>query len=119
MLKNAIEQTALYGVLLVLLALMVLFGIATAEKGVNSLVGTDDPKALAVQSTTDGEVDLKILGKHVSGTKLPWSDELSHSLEGRKSAVADTVDEVSMNIGTWMQARAKSALGKLQEWVLQ
>ncbi|ARU62002.1 hypothetical protein CBW65_14060 [Tumebacillus avium] len=119
MLKNAIEQTALYGVLLVLLALMVLFGIATAEKGVNSLVGTDDPQALAVQSTKSGEVDLKILGKNVPGTKVPWADELSNSLEGRESAVADTLDEVSMDIGTWMQAGAQSVLGKLEEWVLK
>jgi hypothetical protein len=119
MLKFMMEQTALYGVLLVILALLILFGIATAEKGVNSLVGTDDPQALAIQSTSEGEVDLKILGKQVSGTKLPWADELSDSLEGRESAVADALDAVSMEIGTWMQAGAQTVLGKVKDLLLQ
>ncbi|MFD2172144.1 DUF3679 domain-containing protein [Tumebacillus lipolyticus] len=115
--RRAIEGAALYGVLLVLLATMILFGIVTAEKGVNSLVGADDPQALAIQSTTNGEVDLKILGKQVTGTKVPWGDQLSDALEGGESVVADTLDQVSLTIGSWMQTGAKSVLGKLQEWV--
>jgi hypothetical protein len=112
-LKSMVEHTAVYGVLLVMLTVMVIFGITTAEKGVNSLVGTDDPQALVVKSTTKGDVDLKILGKEVTTTKPSWSQELSRDLEGQQSSVADGMDSVSVNVGTWMQAGAKKLLDSL------
>jgi hypothetical protein len=115
--RSKIEQTAVYSVLLGILAMVVLFGIATAEKGINSLVGTDDPQALAVERPKKGEVELKVLGKNMSTTQLPWSDQLSDQLEGKESIAADLVDGASMKIGTWMQAGAQKVLGSLSEWV--
>lgn len=112
--KSILEHTAVYGVLVVMLAMMIIFGISTAEKGVNSLVGTNDPQALAIKSTTKGEVDVKILGKDVVATKPAWSKELSQNLEGQQSHVADSMDGVSVQVGTWMQAGAKKLLDMIQ-----
>lgn len=115
--RKLIEQSAVYGILLVILALMVLFGISTAEKGVNSLVGTDDPQALVVKSTGNGAVDVKILGKDLSGQQLPWADQVSRQIEGGHSAVGTAVDDASLTIGTWLQAGSQKVLGKLTDWM--
>lgn len=115
--RTLIEQTAVFGSLLVILALMILFGISTAEKGVHSLVGTDDPQALVVKSTGNGEVDVKILGKDMSGTQLPWAEQVSRQMEGGNSAVGAAVDDASLTIGTWLQAGSQKVLGKLTEWM--
>jgi hypothetical protein len=119
MVRSKIEQTAVYSVLLGILAMVVLFGIAAAEKGINSLTGTDDPQALAVQSPKKGEVELKVLGKNVSTTQLPWSDQLSDNLEGKESTAAGLMDGASMRLGDWMQAGAQKVLGSLNEWFNQ
>ncbi|PWK08384.1 DUF3679 domain-containing protein [Tumebacillus permanentifrigoris] len=114
--KSMLEHTAVYGVLLIMLALLVIFGISTAEKGVNSLVGTNDPQALVIKSGPRGDVDLKILGKDVktgTSTKPSWSQELSQDLEGQQSTVADGLDSASVNMGTWMQTGAKKLLDSL------
>ena len=114
--KTVIEQSVVYGILLVMLALMILFGISTAEKGVNSLVGTDDKQALVIKSTPQGQMDVKILGKDMSGTKLPWSEQVSRNLDGKDSSVGSAVDDASMSVGTWMQAGAQKVLQTLTDW---
>ncbi|KEO83773.1 DUF3679 domain-containing protein [Tumebacillus flagellatus] len=111
-LKSMVEQSAVYGVLVVMLALMIIFGISTAEKGVNSLVGTDDKEALVVKND-QGDVDLKILGKDVKATKPAWSQELSRDLESQQSTVGSGMDSASISIGTWMETGAKKVLDSL------
>ncbi|MBL0388387.1 DUF3679 domain-containing protein [Tumebacillus sp. ITR2] len=110
--KTILEQSAVYGVLLVMLALLVIFGISSAEKGVNSLVGTNDKQALAIKNE-QGDVDLKILGKDVKATKPSWSQELSHDIENQQSSVGSGVDTASISIGTWMETGAKKLLDSL------
>jgi hypothetical protein len=127
--RQSIEQTAVYGILLIMLALLILFGIATAEKGVNSLVGTNEGQAVAVSTTPQPapqlaskterakvKTELNVVGKDQSGTAPSWSRQLSHNLEGKDSAVADVLDHVSLNAGTWMQAGAKKLLGVIGGW---
>ncbi|MGZ6525560.1 MAG: hypothetical protein ACXVDB_10700, partial [Tumebacillaceae bacterium] len=118
--RQAIEQTAVYGILLIMLVLLILFGITTAEKGVNSLTGASDSQAVAVNTTPQpapkAKSDLKIVGKDQRGTEPPWSQQLSHNLEGRDSSVAEILDNVSLNAGTWMQAGAKKLLGVIGGW---
>jgi hypothetical protein len=111
--KSGLEQTAVYGGLLILLAMMILFGIAAAEKGIQSLVGTDDPEALVVKSAPSGEVKVKILGKDMSGTEKPWAEQLSRKLDEQDSRVAQTADSLSIQIGTWMEAGSRKVLESL------
>ncbi|MCX7570803.1 DUF3679 domain-containing protein [Tumebacillus sp. DT12] len=115
--RSLMEQTAVYGILMVMLALMVLFGIQSAEKGIQSLTGSDDPQALAVTGTQNGQVDLRVLGKDLSSTEIPWADRLSDQLEGQESIVGDLVDSAALNIGDWMQAGAQTLLEKLNGWL--
>jgi hypothetical protein len=110
--RQAIEQTAVYGILLMMLAMMILFGISTAEKGIQSLTGSDDPQALAVHPR-----GLEILGKNLSGTQIPWADRLSDQLEGRESVIGDLVDSAALNIGNLMQSGAQTVLDKLNGWL--
>lgn len=116
--RQAIEQTAVYGVLLAILAVLVLFGISAAEKGINSLVGTDDPQALVLQSDK-GQVDLKVLGENVASKELPWSEQLSRNLESEESTVGDAIDGFSLNVGTWMEVGARKVLSVLESWMVE
>ncbi|HEU4964944.1 MAG TPA: DUF3679 domain-containing protein [Bacilli bacterium] len=116
--RTLMEQTVVYGILLLLLALLILFGIAAAERGVNALVGVDNPQALAVDAKGPGETDLKILGKDLSTSQAPWADQMSDDLDKSDSSVADAVDGLSLNVGQWMQAGAKRVLDGISSLVL-
>lgn len=116
--RTLIEQSVVYGILLVILALMILFGISAAERGVNSLVGYENPQALAVDSTNQGEVEVKILGKDLSTTQTPWADQVSDSLDQGDSSVSGALDGLAMNVGHWMQTGAQKVLDGISGWIL-
>jgi hypothetical protein len=74
------------------------------------------PQPAEKKETRKVKTDLHVVGKDQSGTEPSWSRQLSHNLEGKDSAVADVLDNVSLNAGTWMQAGAKKLLGVIGGW---
>jgi len=114
--RTFVEQSLVYGLLVIMLILMILFGIVAAEKGINSLSGTDESQALVVSESPQGETNVTILGKNVAGSSEPsWSQQLSRDLEQSASPTGEAVDQASISIGTWLEAGARKVLDVIND----
>jgi len=111
--KSVLEQVLVYGGLLMMVGLLILFGISAAEKGMGTLTGTEPSQATALQLEQEGTKP-PTPGKEVAATGLPWSEKLSREIEGSDSLAGAVVEEASLTVGNWLQAGAQGMLGWLQ-----
>ncbi|GAX90686.1 hypothetical protein [Effusibacillus lacus] len=109
----SLRMFLLYTALVTMTVVLVGVGFHTAEKGIQSMVGSGGPPKSIHVDADNQAIQVTVLGKQVVQPKPTLGDKWSRQLESTKSEMGETMTQLSFGIGRLLQDLSRGII----EWV--